>query len=182
MRHFEKILLMSGLAAALLLSGCASTSPAFRAEQQSVISAEMGITQGELATLSRCQFDKIPLGQSVANFRAGVCASTGSSVIVRSYDMTTGTSRAFASWTIKDLESASLHSGVLLDQVQVRLGGEMLVMIMRPDGGGGFNNGAAKDLFEHLSKSGVSVVESKSAVGFAATGAQYVPIFIPMKR
>lgn len=182
MQHCAKMFLISGLAGILLLSGCASTSPAFQAEQQSIISQELGISQSELVTLSRCQFDQIPLGQPVANFRAGVCASTKSGVIVRSYDITTGTSRAFALWSIRDIESASLHSGVLLDQVQMRLGGDMLVMIMRPDGGGGFNNGAAKALFEHLSKSGVSVVESKSAVRFAATGSQYVPIFIPVKR
>jgi hypothetical protein len=178
-----KLKTLTPLAATLLISACATTSPTFIIDQKTSAARDLGIAATDITILSRCQFAEAPFGKTVADYRVGVCALTKDSVVVRAIDPTSTETRAFKTIVTKEIESISLHSGISVDQVQVRTKDNILIMIMRPDGGIGFNNGTAKDYFAQLKQTGVREVESRSAIGPAQSGgAVFVPIIIPAKR
>ena len=57
-------------------------------------------------------------------------------------------------------------------------------MHMRPDGGMGLNNVAAKEYFAQLKLTGVREIEGKSAIRFAQYEGvtSYVPIYIALRK
>jgi len=100
---------------------------------------------------------------------------------VRVIDATTGKSEPCGAFRRAEVESVSLCAG-FLNQVQVGVPGYVLMMIMRQDGGIGFNEAAARELFDLLKGAGYTVVAATGGIDFSAGGGgAMVPIFVPKR-
>jgi hypothetical protein len=179
-----KLKTLTPLAATLLISACATTSPTFIVDQKTSAARDLGIAPAEIVSFSRCEFGETVFGNSAALFRPGVCTLTKDNIVVRAIDATSNETRVAKTVPIKDIESISLHSGIILDQIHVRTKDNILAMHMRPDGGVGLNNVAAKEYFAQLKLTGVREIEAKSAIRFAQYegGTSYVPIYIAPRK
>lgn len=170
--------------AALTLAGCATPSATFVTDHKGVMAKDLGVAAADITVLSRCQFADVPFGDSIGDFRPGICALTADKIITRTLDPTSGETRAAKNLSTSEVETISLHSGLALDQVQIRTKGNILALFMRPDSGMGFNNSTAKDFFAQLKQAGLREIEAKAAIGFtpAPAAPYYAPIVLPGKR
>lgn len=171
-------------AIALLTSvcGCATITITDRDAETAALANQLGIPASSIQLVSRCQYAMVPKGVSSGAFAAGVCMFANGALHIRVIDATTGKSEPYGSFGRAEIESVSLYVGLPINEVQVRLPQYVLAMIMRPDGGVGFNDSATRQMFGLLEAAGNQVVSSSRAIDIGGGGGgMAIPLIIPKK-
>ena len=142
---------------AVAVGGCATTPPMDRGAETTALARQLGIAESAVTFVAKCQFVRVSKGVAGPG-GDGSCLYAQDALYIRVINATTGKSEPYASFGRLEISSISLYQGSLVTQVQVRLSGDVVAMVMKPDSGVGSNAADAKALFDQLFAVGVLAV------------------------
>jgi hypothetical protein len=131
-----------------LLASCATLGTIDRTAEQKHFSLN-----GD-GYFARCQFGFVPAGQRGVDFSQGVCGTSGDTIVVRKLDVKSSETNPEYEIRLDEAHRISLCNSAVIKQVQVHIRGGAVAMIFRPDGGVGFNDAAATEVFNRLKAKG----------------------------